>query len=383
MSVRPRTCYARTGQAHVAYQVTGSGPVDLVLTPGFISHLDLQWESVGYRRFVRQLASLARVIRYDKRGTGLSDPVAAVPTLEQRVDDLGAVLEAAGSARAVVLGYSEGGPTAVGFAVRRPERTLGLVLYGTAAIPPPPEIARRFRDAVGRWGQGATLEMLAPSLRSSSAQLETAAALERASASPAMAAALVEAMIRTDVTSLLPRVAVPALVIHRRGELIPAEQGRYLADHIPGAEYAELDGSDHLPWVGDTDAVVAAVEHFIHPLGSQRPGSPRPGSQRPGSPRRPPATTPHPRPARAATGWASLTEAERGVARLVTEGLSNPAIASQLFVSRHTVESHLKHAYVKLGVSSRVQLAALALRADELREGELRQDELREDGKNP
>jgi pimeloyl-ACP methyl ester carboxylesterase len=119
MSERPSTCYARSGEAHVAYQVTGEGPVDLILTPGFISHLDLQWESVGYRRFVRQLAVFARVIRYDKRGTGLSDPVTAVPTLEQRVDDLGAVLDAVRSARAVVLGYSEGGPTAIGFAVRR------------------------------------------------------------------------------------------------------------------------------------------------------------------------------------------------------------------------------------------------------------------------
>jgi pimeloyl-ACP methyl ester carboxylesterase/DNA-binding CsgD family transcriptional regulator len=363
MSARPRTCYARSGEAHVAYQVTGGGPVDLVLTPGFISHLDLQWESVGYRRFVRQLTSFARVIRYDKRGTGLSDPVITVPTLEQRVCDLGAVLDAAVSGRAVVLGFSEGGPTAIGFAVRRPERTPGLILYGTASVPPPPETAGRFRDAVRRWGQGATLEMLAPSLRSSSAQLQTAAALERASASPAMAAALVEAVIRTDVRSLLPDVAVPAVVIHRRGELIPVEQGRYLAEHIPGAEYVELDGADHLPWVGDTDAVVAAVERFV---------------RRSGSPARlplaaPRLAAPHPRPVRAATGWGSLTEAERSVALLVTEGLSNPAIASQLFVSRHTVESHLKHAYAKLGVSSRLELAALARR----------EDALREDGKNP
>jgi pimeloyl-ACP methyl ester carboxylesterase/DNA-binding CsgD family transcriptional regulator len=337
----------------VAYQVTGEGPIDLVLTPGFISHLDLQWESVGYRRFVRQLAVIARVIRYDKRGTGLSDPVAAVPTLGQRVADLSAVLDAAGSARAVLLGYSEGGPTAIRFAVRVPGRTLGLILYGTASMPPPPDIARRFRDAVGRWGQGVTLEMLAPSLLPSSAQVETAAALERASASPAMAAALVEAVIRTDVRSLLPQVAVPALVIHRRGELITVEQGRYLAGHIPGAEYVELDGADHLPWVGDTDAVLAPVERFLRRFDGQR--------------RLPPAGA-RPRSARAATGWGSLTGAERSVAVLVAEGLSNPAIASRLFVSRHTVESHLKHAYAKLGVSSRVELAALALR---------------EEGKNP
>jgi pimeloyl-ACP methyl ester carboxylesterase len=117
----------------VAYQVTGAGPVDLVMTSGFISHLDLEWESVSYRRFVRQLAAFARVVRYDKRGTGLSDPVAAVPTLEQRTDDLNAVLDAVGCDRVVVFGYSEGGPTAIRFAVRCAARTLGLIVYGPPA----------------------------------------------------------------------------------------------------------------------------------------------------------------------------------------------------------------------------------------------------------
>ena len=347
MRGRPETRYARSGEAHIAYQVTGAGAVDLVVTPGFISHLDLQWEGMAYRRFVRQLAVSARVIRYDKRGTGLSDPVAAVPTLEQRADDLGAVLDAAGSARAVVLGFSEGGPTAIRFAVREPARTLGLVLYGTASMPPPPQIARRFRDAIGSWGQGATLAMLAPSLLPTSGQIEAAAALERAAASPAMAAALVEALIRADVRQVLPQVAVPTLVIHRRGELIEIEQGRYLAQNIPGAEYVELGGADHLPWAGDTEAVVAAIERFVHRFG----GRPRAARTGVGA-----------RPARPATGWGSLTKAERITAVLVAEGLSNPAIASRLFVSRHTVESHLKHAYAKLGVSSRVELAALTMR---------------------
>lgn len=331
----------------MAYQVTGAGPVDLVVTPGFISHLDLQWEGVAYRRFVRQLARFARVIRYDKRGTGLSDPVAAVPTLEQRADDLGAVLDAAGSARAVVLGYSEGGPAAIRFAVREPARTLGLVLYGTWSMPPPPEIAQLLREAVGRWGRGATLAMLAPSLLPGAGQVEAAAALERAAVSPAMAAALVEALVRTDVRSLLPQVAAPTLVIHRRGDVIPIEKGRYLAEHIPGAEYAELGGDDHLPWAGDTGAVVAAIERFVRRFGGQR---------------RVARTGAGARPARAAAGWGSLTEAERITTLLAAEGLSNPAIASRLFVSRHTVESHLKHVYAKLGVSSRVELAALALR---------------------
>jgi pimeloyl-ACP methyl ester carboxylesterase/DNA-binding CsgD family transcriptional regulator len=302
---------------------------------------------MAYRRFIRQLAAFARVIRYDKRGTGLSDPVAAVPTLEQRADDLRAVLDAAGSPRTAVLGYSEGGPTAIQFAVREPARTLGLVLYGTASMPPPPEIARLFRDAIGRWGQGATLAMLAPSLLPGAGQIEAAAALERAAASPAMAAALVEALVRTDVRPVLPQVGVPTLVIHRRGDLVKIEQGRYLANHIPGAEYVELEGADHLPWAGDTEAVVTAIERFVHRFGGP-PGAARTGAGA--------------RPARAATGWGSLTEAERITAVLVAEGLSNPAIASRLFVSRHTVESHLKHAYAKLGVSSRVELAALTLR---------------------
>jgi pimeloyl-ACP methyl ester carboxylesterase/DNA-binding CsgD family transcriptional regulator len=331
----------------VAYQVTGAGPVDLVVTPGFISHLDLQWEGVAYRRFVCQLAAFARVIRYDKRGTGLSDPVAAVPTLEQRADDLAAVLDAAGSGRAVVFGYSEGGPTAIRFALREPGRTRGLVLYGTASMPPPPEMARRFRDAVGRWGRGATVAMLAPSLVPGAGQVEAAAALERAAASPAMAAMLVEALVRTDIRSVLPQVAVPTLVIHRRGDLIKIEHGRYLAQHIPGAEYVELGGDDHLPWAGDTGAVVAAIERFVRRFGGLRRAA-RTGAGA--------------RPARAATGWGSLTEAERITALLAAEGLSNPAIASRLFVSRHTVESHLKHAYAKLGVSSPVELAVLALR---------------------
>jgi DNA-binding CsgD family transcriptional regulator len=168
-----------------------------------------------------------------------------------------------------------------------------------------------------------------------------------------MAAALVEAVTRTDVRSLLPQVTVPTLVIHRQGDLIKVEQGRYLAGHIPGAEYAELCGADHLPWVGDTDAVVAPIERFVRRFGGQLSV---------------PAARARARSGRAATGWGSLTEAERSVAMLVAEGLSNPVIATRLFVSRHTVESHLKHAYAKLGISSRVELAGLALR---------------ENGKNP
>jgi DNA-binding CsgD family transcriptional regulator len=142
-------------------------------------------------------------------------------------------------------------------------------------------------------------------------------------------------------------VAMPTLVLHRRGDLIDVEQSRYIAAHVPGAEYVELDGGDHLPWLGDTDAVLVPVERFVRRFGGQGRAA-RTGAGA--------------RPARAATGWGSLTGAERTTALLVAEGLSNPAIASRLFVSRHTVESHLKHAYAKLGISSRVELAAFVLR---------------------
>jgi pimeloyl-ACP methyl ester carboxylesterase/DNA-binding CsgD family transcriptional regulator len=345
--VRPETRYAKGGAGHIAYQVVGEGPVDLVLVPGFISHLDLQWESVGYRRFVRRLASFSRVIRHDKRGTGLSDPVSAVPTPEERADDLADVMDAAGSGRAVVFGYSEGGHTAILFAARRPERTAGLLLYGTLSMPLPPPLIDRFREAVARWGTGSTLRLFSPDSEPTQLQVDTAAAFERAAASPGMAAALVEAGIQADVRDVLPHVSVPTLVIHRQGDLVSVEQGRYLADHIPGAEYVELGGSDHLPWLGDSDTVLTLIEDFAARFGARR------AAVRTGSPARA---------SRSAAGWESLTQAERRVATLAAEGLPNRLIASHLFISRHTVESHLKHAFSKLGVASRTELATLAIR---------------------
>jgi pimeloyl-ACP methyl ester carboxylesterase len=173
----------------IAYQALGDGRVDLVIVPGFVSHLEIQWRSRPHRRFLERLAEGGRVIRYDKRGTGLSDPVARAPTLEQRVADLRVVLDAVDSDRAVLLGYSEGGPTAIGFAVDALERTEGLILYGTSSRPPPLWFRDRFRELIADWGQGTSLDMFAPSLasESSSSQREAAGAFERAGASPAMA----------------------------------------------------------------------------------------------------------------------------------------------------------------------------------------------------
>src|SRR5215813_3186102 len=351
----PRTCYARSGGVSIAYQVLGAGPVDVVLVPGFVSHLEIQWQSGSYRRFVERLAAGARVIRYDKRGTGLSDPVACAPTLEQRSGDLRVVLDAAESARAALFGFSEGGPTAIRFAVDEPGRTAALILYGTSARPPPLWYRNRFRELIARWGEGASLDMFAPSLAASDAQRESAGAFERAGASPAMARALLEALVETDVRTLLPQVTAPTLVMHREGDLIRLDEARYVARRIPGAHFLSLGGADHLPWIGDSVAVVRAVEGFLDqaPVGGAA-GEPVHGREPAGDKVRDPAS--------GGLGWQQLTSAERVVSMLAAEGLSNPAIASRLFISRHTVEAHLKHVFVKLGIGSRVELAGIALR---------------------
>jgi len=354
----PRTRYARGEDVSIAYQVLGDGPLDLVIVPGFVSHLEIQWQSRPHRRFVERLAETARVIRYDKRGTGLSDPVASAPTLEQRVADLRAVLDAVDCARALLLGYSDGGPTAIAFAVDAPERTARLVLYGTSARPPPLWFRDRFRELLADWGQGASLDVFAPSLASESSDLEreAAGAFERAGASPAMARALLEALVRTDVRRLLPRVSVPTLVIHRDRDVIPVDEARYLARRISGARYLELSGVDHQPWIGDSEAVVRAIEEFAGdallslPIEAANRRQAGPGDEAV---------------AQVASGdspWETLTSAERVVAMLVAEGLSNPQIAGRLFISRHTVEAHLKHIFLKLDLGSRVELARIAVR---------------------
>ncbi len=352
----PRTRYARSGDVHIAYQVVGDGP-DLVVVPGFVSHLDMQWGSEVTRRFVVRLAQGLRVIRYDKRGTGLSDPVACAPTLEERLDDLRAVLAAAGSTRTALLGYSEGGPTAIGLAVEEPERTSGLILYGTSARPPPLWYRQRFRELIAHWGDGTSLEMFAPSVAASAAEREAAGAFERAAASPAMARTLLEALVETDVRRLLGRVTVPALVVHRERDVIPLDEARYVARRIAGARFLALPGADHLPWRGDSESVVVAIERFLAEVAA---GIPADGALLQARAEAAPTATASSADGRSA--WQHLTRAERVVAVLVAEGLSNPAIARQLCISRHTVEAHLKHIFLKLDIASRVELASIAVR---------------------
>jgi pimeloyl-ACP methyl ester carboxylesterase/DNA-binding CsgD family transcriptional regulator len=342
----PQTCYAQSSGAKIAYQVSGTGPPDLVMVPGLVSHLDIQWQLPAYRRFVRALEQGTRVIRLDKRGTGLSDPVRELPTIDERVQDLAAVMAAVRSSRAVVFGMSDGGRAAIAFSAAHPGRTQGLILYGTSYGGPRAALLRRYRSVVRHWGEGRLAGLVAPSMAGPQA-LQAAGAFERAAASPAMAAALIESLGLIDVRDLMSGLAVPALVLHREADLIPVADARKLTGQIPGASLKVLPGRDHLPWVGDWQGVIEEILGFVDQVAPTRPRTPRP----------------HPagiRRLRPSTGWPSLTDAELPVVRLAADGRTNAQIAAELFLSRYTVETHLKHAFAKLGVESRAELAALA-----------------------
>ena len=273
----PQTRYVQRGEVSIAYQVVGERGPDLVIVPGFISHLDLQWTDLAYSRFLERLASFTRLILYDKPGTGLSDPIPHVPTLEERIADIRAVLDAAGSERTALLGFSEGGPVCALFAATWPERTSALILYGTYAHGRPSEaevlaegatleeyqrVASGFMDVVEHWGEGRLGRLIAPSAQGD-IQRRFWGVFERAGASPAMARALIEASMRADVTPVLPTIQAPTLVLHRNREIFPIAAGRQLARLIPGARLVELDGEDHAFWVGDVEPVLAEFEEFL------------------------------------------------------------------------------------------------------------------------
>lgn len=271
--VPPATHYARHGDVNVAYQVVGEGPVDLLMVPGFISHLDLHWTLPEITAMFRRLGSFSRFITFDKPGTGLSDPIAHVATLEERMEDVHAVLDAAGSERAALFGISEGGPMSVLFAATYPERVSALALYGTFASknlgldfdPDRGERIHRLLDAViEHWGEGNWIDVLMPELAGSDALRQGLALFERAAASPAMARQTMWAALQVDVREVLPAVRVPTLVIHRTDDtFVPVAAARWMAGQIPGARLVELPGDLHLPWYGDTDAVIDEVEELV------------------------------------------------------------------------------------------------------------------------
>jgi class 3 adenylate cyclase len=274
-----RTRYARNGDLHIAYQVVGEGP-DLLLMQGWISHVEASWQEPVIARFLERLASFSRLILVDKRGTGLSDPHpgGAAPSLEERMDDGRAVLDAVGSERAHLLGISEGGPMNILFAATHPERTAGLILLGTfarllrdddysqgtdpAALEP---FLERLRAG---WGEGVGLSAIAPSHANDPAFRAAFGRFQRNGASPGMAISLLRLNTDIDVRHVLPAVRVPTLVLHRRDDrFVPAALGRYLADHIPGARFVALPGGDHLYFAGDPTPILDEVEEFVtgHP----------------------------------------------------------------------------------------------------------------------
>jgi class 3 adenylate cyclase/pimeloyl-ACP methyl ester carboxylesterase len=278
----PETLYARSGELNIAYQVVGEGPLDVVFVPGVISHLDLQWALPGARLFFERLASFSRLILFDKRGAGLSDPVAGPAPLEQRMDDLRAVMDAAGSKRAAIIGLSEGAPLAILFSASYPERVSALALCGAficgnldADDNPGGEhfvqTAKLVDEAMRDWGSGRMMRLFAPSAEGSLLH-QGMASFERAAASPRMARAFYDMNVETDVRDILPTVSVPTLVVHREHEIMDIEQARYAASHIPGAKLVVLPGEDHIPFFGDVDRYVGEIESFLRsPITEQPP----------------------------------------------------------------------------------------------------------------
>jgi class 3 adenylate cyclase len=273
MDGMPETKYTKSGDTHIAYQVSGDGPFDLVFVPGFVSHLEAQWEDPDSATMLRRLSGFSRLIRFDKRGTGLSDR-GPIPTLEQRMDDVRAVMDAVGSERAALLGISEGGPMSLLFAATYPSRTRSLVLYGSYArrawAPDHPvgrttsDMEKLFGVMEREWGGPVGIETWAPSRVGDERYKRWWSNYLRQAASPGAAISVMRMNMEIDVRHVLSSIRVPTLILHRTGDrLTPVGQGRYLASKVPGAMYVELPGDDHSPFAGDMARLIDEVEEFL------------------------------------------------------------------------------------------------------------------------
>jgi pimeloyl-ACP methyl ester carboxylesterase len=278
-SATPETLYACSGNVRIAYQVLGEGPPDLVFVPGVISNVEYVWQHpAGAARWFRRLASLSRLIWFDKRGTGVSDRVADIPTLETRMDDVRAVMDSVASERAVLMGVSEGGPMCALFAATYPQRTSGLVLWGSLPkfvrapdypwAPTFDESLNGIAEVGGRWGSREyCLEVLhkaAPSMADDESLARWWVSYMRLGASPAAAAALYRMNMEIDVREVLSAIRVPTLILHRSDDLlVDVRHSRYMAERIPGARYVELPGRDHFAWAGDTERALDELRGFL------------------------------------------------------------------------------------------------------------------------
>jgi len=336
------TRYAKSGPVSIAYQVIGDGPTDLVLVPGFVSHVEVAWEEPRLARFLTRLASFARLIVFDKRGTGMSDPVADPPSMDERMDDIGAVMDAVGSPRAAILGISEGGTLSLLFAESHPERTSAVVLYGSWARrlagpdypygPSEDELEAVVAGMERAWATGEWWDGGQSNAFDDARHRAWWARYLRMAASPAMAQNVIRMNMRLDIRDTLPRINVPVLILHRTGDTwIDVGHARYLARHIPNATYVELPGAEHRPWLGDVDAIADEIEVFL--TGHKH------------RPRR-----------RTNVGADSLSRREREVAILASHGETAQEIADHLYMSKRTVESHLVTIYAKLGIHGKTEL---------------------------
>ena len=273
----PETRYSRSADGvHIAYQVLGDADLDIVLSPGFVSHLEHSWEDPSMARFLRRLASFSRLIVFDKRGTGLSDRTTndRPGLLEDRVRDIATLMDTVGSERAAIMGLSETGAVALLFAAMHPERTRAVVVYGSYTglgdkgpiypWAPDPEEAALLENLERNWGRGALyLELFAPSLVGDKRYEDWFAKLERLSVSPGAAVAGVRMLLEMDVRDILPAIRVPTLVLHKRDDkVVPIDEGRRIAEGVPGAKFVELAGADHWPWIGHEDAV-EEIQEFL------------------------------------------------------------------------------------------------------------------------
>jgi pimeloyl-ACP methyl ester carboxylesterase len=269
-----QTHYARSGDVSIAYQVVGKGPRDIVLVPGWVSNIEMFWEEPSVARFFERLASFSRLILFDKRGTGLSDRVTDLPALEVRMDDVRAVMDAAGSSQATVFGYSEGGQMCALFAATHRERTSALIMHGSYArlmVAPdypwgrtPELMEERISACLRDWGGPFGLDFRAPTMASDPRFSDWWARFLRHGASPAAAAGLLRMNCQIDIRHVLPSIRVPTLILHPRGDqTIDVRAGRQLAERIPGARYVETPGQDHLPFCDDADAILDEIEEFM------------------------------------------------------------------------------------------------------------------------